>query len=129
MKTKFNSVRLLFATALLGALASFTYAASSPQQWTTFREDSQFKKLKAGEKVVYVCNECKTVSEIEITSPAMAMELCKEGATVACPSCKKVSRIVPKRKRNDPAGGTVEVSYVNDKGEECAFIAKVADKK
>lgn len=128
MKSISATIRLIFATAVLGAFASFAYAGPGPQFYETIRREAEFKKLKAGEKVVYVCNECKTVSEIPITSPAHAMELCKEGASVTCPSCKKITKVVMKRQRNDPASHT-EVVYVNDKGEECAFVAKVAEKK
>lgn len=128
MKTKFNTVRLLLATALLGAFASFAYAGPGPQYWETLRNEAQFKKLKSGDKVAYVCNECKSVSEIAIESPTATMALCKEHATVTCPVCRKKAKVVMKRQRNDPATETVLV-YTNEKGEECAFIAKVADNK
>lgn len=66
-----------------------------------------------GEKIAYVCNVCKTISEIPIPSHEHAMELCKEDATVTCPSCKKTYKIVEKEKRDDPAPHTV-VIYVNE---------------
>jgi hypothetical protein len=128
MKSKTNIFRLLFATAALGALASFAYAGPGAQYWQTLRTESEFKQLKTGEKVAFVCNECKTVSEITIESPEQAMALCKEGATVMCPSCKMKTKVVMKGKRNDTSTGS-EVVYVNDKGEECAFMAKVGEKK
>lgn len=128
MKTISNTVRLVFLTAALGVLASFAYAGPGPQYWETLRRDSQFKQLKPGEKIAYVCNECKTVSEIPIESQAHAMGLCKEGASVMCPSCKKTTKVVRKEQRNDPPTHT-EVVYVNEKGEECGFFAVVAPKK
>lgn len=128
MKSISTTIRLIFATAALGAFASFAYAGPGPQFWETQRNEAQFKQLKAGDKVAYVCNECKTVSEISIDSPAHAMGFCKEGATVTCPSCKKTTKVVRKEKRNDLPSFS-QVIYVNEKGEECAFIAKVADKK
>lgn len=121
MKT--TSVRLFLATAALGLLASFAFAGPGPQYWQTLRNRDQFKQLKAGEKVAYVCNQCQTVSEVTIESPDHAMEQCKEGATVTCPSCKAKTKVVVKRQRNDPPTRE-EVVYVNDKGEECAFFAK-----
>ena len=84
--------------------------------------------MKAGDKIAYVCNMCQTVSEVTVDSPAQAMELCKEGATLTCPMCKKKLKITTK----GPAKNRTiqsEVVYVNDKGEECMFLAKVADKK
>lgn len=128
MKTKSNPVRLILATAIFGVLASFAYAGPGPQYWETQTREAQFKALKAGEKVAFVCNVCKSVSEIPVASHEHAMELCKEGSTVTCPSCKKTTKVVRKEKRNDPSSHT-EVIYVNEKGEECAFIAKVTEKK
>jgi DNA-directed RNA polymerase subunit RPC12/RpoP len=125
---KFNLLRSLFATALLGLLASSAFAGPGPQFWQNLHDQQQFKTLKTGDKIAYVCNQCKTVSVVTVDSPEKAMELCKEGASVACPSCKMETKVVLKRQRNDPPNHT-EVSYVNEKGEECMFIAKVADTK
>ncbi|MEO7797733.1 MAG: hypothetical protein ABIY47_08420 [Opitutaceae bacterium] len=124
MKTKTKTIRLLFATAVLGAVASLVQAGPGPQYWEKLTNEAQFGQLKAGEKVAYVCNVCKTVSEIPVTSHEHAMELCKMGATVTCPSCKITTKVVMKGGRNDPSAHN-EVVYVNEKGEECAFIAKV----
>ena len=115
--------RLLFATAVLGAFASFAYAGPGPQYWESLTRKAQFDSLKAGEKVAYICTVCKTVSEVSVKSPEHAMELCKIGDTVTCPSCKKTTKVVMKGQRNDPSAHP-EVVYVNDQGEECAFIAK-----
>lgn len=125
-----SSHRLIFGTlfVLFLGLASALHAGPGPQYWESLRKKSQFEQLKKGDKVAYICNECKTVSEITVESHDHAMELCKEGASVTCPSCKKQSKIIVKRQRNDPPVRE-EVTYVNDKGEECAFIAKVPDKK
>lgn len=125
MKTKFDTIRILFATAVLGVFASFAHAGPGPQYWESVTRKAQFDQLKAGEKVAYICYVCKNVSEVPITSHEHAMELCKDGATVVCPSCQKTSKVVRKEKRNDPSSYT-EVIYVNEKGEECAFVAKLA---
>jgi hypothetical protein len=122
MNTK--SIRLVLASAAFGLLASFAHAGPGAQYWQTLNKPEQFKQLKTGDKIAYVCNECKTVSEMTIESPQQAMALCQEGAKVMCPSCKKETKVVMKRQRNDPVTRT-EVTYVNDKGQECAFIAKV----
>ena len=120
---KSNTLRLLLAAAA-GMLASIAYAGPGPQYWDTMRHDTQFKQLKTGDKVAFVCNECKTVSEITIKSPEHAMEICKEGATVVCPSCSMKTKVTMKAARNNPATEKT-VTYVNDKGEECAFMAKM----
>lgn len=127
MKTKSHILHLLFAAFALNALAVVVHAGPGPQAWETLRSEAQFKKLQGGDKVAYICNECKTVSEVAIRSPAAAMELCKEDATVTCPACKKTSKVVRKEKRNDSPLRS-EVIYVNPKGEECAFFVKVAGK-
>jgi len=128
MKTLSNSVRLIFATAVLGALASFAHAGPGSQYWQTLRSESQFKDLKVGDKIAYVCNECKTVTEVPITSHEQAMALCKDGATVLCPACKMKTKVVMKTARNDAPTHT-EVTYTNAKGEECGFFTMVMEKK
>lgn len=125
MKTKLIS--LILAVLTLGA-ASTAFAGPGPDYWQRMKTAEQFSKLKAGDKVLYVCNQCQTVTEKNIASPTEAMELCKEGASVACPSCKEKVRVVVK---GPPKNQSIarEVTYVNDKGEECFFVAKLTDKK
>lgn len=128
MKTISSKLRVLITTVALGMLASIANAGPGLQYWKSLGNESQFKQLKPGDSVVYVCNECQTLSEVKITSQEHAMGLCKQGATVTCPSCKTKTKVVIKRQRNDPATHT-EVVYVNEKGEECAFFAKAAARK
>ncbi len=84
---------------------------------------AQFKKLQPGDKVVFVCYGCKTISEIPIQSAADAESLGKEGSTVSCPVCKQVAKVIATGPANDPAGGRTVIILVNEKGEECAFLA------
>jgi hypothetical protein len=128
MKTISNTIRLLLASAALGVLTTNALAGPGLQYWKTLGQEAQIKELKAGDKIAYVCTMCKTISDVPIASKEHAMGLCKEGATVVCPSCKMKSKVVFKRQRNDPPTHT-EVTYVNEKGEECAFIAKPDAKK
>ena len=123
MKTK--TLILLLAGLFAGA-ASLVFA--TPQNWETLRQESDFKQLKPGDKIVYVCSQCQTVTEKTIGSAAEAMDHCKEGATVMCPSCKEKVKLVT---RGSPKNQTTsrEVKYVNAKGEECFFIAKVVSQK
>lgn len=123
MKTISFQLRVLVTALALGALASIANAGPGVQYWKSLGSESQFKQLKPGEPIVYVCNQCKTVSEVKIESQEHAMSLCKEGATVVCPFCKTKIKVIRKTKRNDPATHT-EVVYVNEKGEECGFYAK-----
>jgi phage FluMu protein Com len=127
MKNITNALRLLILTASMAMSASVAQAGPGIQQWKTLGNESDFNNLKAGSAVAYVCNTCKTISEMEIKSTESAMELCKEGGHVSCPSCKQVTKVVVKRARND-APTHKEISYVNDKGEACAFIAHVEKK-
>lgn len=124
MKNITIAIRRLILTAAIGLSATAVHAGSGLQHWKTLGSESQFKALKAGSTVAYVCNTCKTISEMEIKSAGSAMDLCKDGGHVTCPSCKQVTKIVLKQSRNE-APTHSEVSYVNDKGEACAFIAHV----
>jgi hypothetical protein len=123
-----NPIRILtFAGLLLGA-ASIAFAGPGPQYWETMRRESQFKQLHAGDKIAYVCKQCDTVSVQTVENTEQAMALCKEGATVTCPSCKMTYHAVqagPMSKGGTPA----DIKYVNDKGEECLFIVKLPAEK
>ncbi|MEO5714802.1 MAG: hypothetical protein ABIT37_15080 [Luteolibacter sp.] len=127
MKTISTNIRVLFATIAFGALSSFAYAGPGVQHWKTLGNESQFKELKPGMTAAFVCSKCKTISEMPIKSEEQAMTLCKEGGSVVCPSCKMVTKVVIKRERNQAPTHT-EVSYVNDKGEDCAFMVVKNDK-
>ncbi|ACB77688.1 hypothetical protein Oter_4417 [Opitutus terrae PB90-1] len=69
-------------------LTSSLHAGPGPHYWESLRKPIQSEKLKTGDKIAHVCNECKTISEITGESHDHAMELCKEGANVTCPWCK-----------------------------------------
>lgn len=124
MKTK------LTVLLLAGLLTGVTTVIAGPPTgtWQTLNKPSQFEKLKAGDNIAYVCNQCQTVTEVTVQSTAEAMEHCKEGATVTCPSCKAKVKVVVKGPPKNPAL-VREVTYVNEKGEPCLFIAKVVEKK
>lgn len=126
MKTK--SIRLLVAATALSVFASLVHAGPGFQYWQTLHNQAQFKDLKAGDKIVYVCNECKTVTEATVESPEKAMDLCKQGAKVSCPKCKMEAKVVARQKPGDPPTHT-EITYENEKGEQCMFIAKAPEKK
>lgn len=123
----FTPRHFFLGTLFLLSLGTVLRAGPGPQYWESLRRPDQFNQLKAGDKVVYVCTECKTVSEIALESGEQAMSLCKEGANVSCPSCKMKTKVIMKRQRNDPPS-KVEIVYVNEKGEECGFVAKPAAK-
>ena len=120
--------RMIVLAALIAGTASVAIAGPGPQYWQTLNKKVQFEELKPGDKIAYVCNQCKTVTEKTIESTAEAMDFCKDGAMVMCPACKAQVKVVLKKQRNDAPSHT-EVTYVNEKGEECFFIAKVADRK
>lgn len=64
MNTKSNLIRILFATATLGALASFVYAGPGPQYWTATKPVTTFSEAKAvgpDDTVTMQCKSCKTV--------------------------------------------------------------------
>lgn len=126
MKNK--PIRSLLAIGALVVLASLAYGGPGPQYWQTLRKPEEFKQLKAGDKIAYVCHQCQTVSEVTVDSPAHAMEHCKEGADVTCPQCKKKVKVVTKGPPKNPSIER-QVFYVNEKGEPCLFVAKVPEKK
>ena len=125
MKTRIIS--LILAGLTLGAAAT-AFAGPSPEYWQRMKTAEQFGKLKAGDKVLYVCNQCETVTERTIASTAEAMDHCKEGMTLTCPSCKKQVKVTYKGGRNDPPVQR-EIVYTNEKGEACFFVAYAPKKE
>lgn len=122
MKTLSTSIRLLFTAAAFGVLTSLALAGPGIGTWKTLGKTSDFSAMKSDGHAVYVCNMCKSISEMPVKSKEHAMEMCKDGASMTCPACKKVSKIVVKRARNDAPTHT-EVTYVDDNGKECGFMA------
>lgn len=128
MKNIPTTIRTLTAAAAFVALASIASAGPGIQHWKTLGKDADFKEMKPGQTVTYVCTECKTLTDMVVKSHDQAMGYCKEGATVTCPACKMQAKVVKKVRRNDPSTRT-EVTYVNKDGKECAFFARPVDKK
>jgi hypothetical protein len=125
-----NLIRIFTLAGLLLGAASIALAGPPPTFFTShaLTKPEQFQQLKPGDKIAYVCKQCNSVSVQTIENQAQAMELCKEGSTVTCPSCSSVYRVVragPMSKGGTPA----ELKYVNDKGEECLFIVKLPAEK
>jgi hypothetical protein len=125
-----NLIRIFTFAGLLLGVASIAFAGPPPG-FVTYRsltKPEQFQQLKPGDKIAYVCKECNSVSVQTIDNQEQAMELCKEGSKVTCPSCNKVYRVI-KAGPISKGGQTGELKYVNDEGEECLFIVKLpADK-
>lgn len=128
MKTISTTLRTLLTTAILGTLASFAAAGPGPQHWKTMGDESDFSKMKPESHAVYVCTMCKSISDMSGKSKEQAMEMCKDGASMTCPACKKTSKVVVKRARNDAPTHT-EVTYVDANGKECGFMAMASDKE
>jgi hypothetical protein len=124
-----NPLRLLLAALTFSAIASLSYAGPGPQHWETQRRAAQFRQLKANDKLVYVCTQCKSLCEMPVASKEHAMEMCKEGAHVSCPMCKMKVKVTTKAAKDGDPEASSEVVYVNEKGEECGFFAKPNNKK
>lgn len=118
-------LRLSACAGLILGAASFALAASTPADFQTLRTEEQFKQLKPGDKIAYVCNQCQTVTVKTIASTEEAMEHCKEGSTVMCPSCKAKVRVTTRGSSKNTTYQR-QVYYTNEKGEECFFVAKVS---
>ncbi len=122
-----NASRIFGFFGLLLGLCFVSLAAPAskqPHPATTLRTAEQFAQLKPGDKIAYVCKQCDSVQVQTIESKEQAMALCKEGEAVSCPSCQKKFKATFRGPRAK-AGKPMEVSYVNEKGEECMFVAKL----
>jgi len=115
---------LITTCVTIFALSSVTFAlppGKTGEQLPTLKKESQFKELKAGDKVMVVCKICDTVRVFDIKDPKEAMALCKEGRMVYCPVCKKKYKVtwIPPSKSGGPL-----VTVVDEKGKPCMFFVK-----
>ncbi|OHE83709.1 MAG: hypothetical protein A3G75_01185 [Verrucomicrobia bacterium RIFCSPLOWO2_12_FULL_64_8] len=119
--------KLVLAAVLFVNTAALTLAAPASKRTSTsnaLHASEDFAGLNAGDKIALVCKQCETVSVQTVASKGEAIEFCKEGAEIICPSCHKTFKVV----RHGPPGkgGThVETRIVNDKGEVCMFVVKL----
>lgn len=125
MNSKLSSI--LVAVFTIGAAVT-AWAGPGPEYWQTLRQAEQFAQLKPGDKIAYACSECKTVTVVTVQTAGQAMDHCKEGATLVCPSCKTKVKVVLKDGAAKNPSVRREVVYTNEKGEECLFVAKVVAK-
>ncbi len=128
MKTISTKIRTVLTTSVFGMFATFAAAGPGVQHWKTMGNESDFSAMKPEGHAVYVCTMCKSISDMSGKSKEEIMEMCKDGATMTCPACKKTSKVVMKRARNDAPTHT-EVTYVDENGKECGFMAMASDKE
>ena len=121
--------KLISLTGLALATTFVAFAVPPSKQTspsTPLRTTEDFAQVKPGDKLALVCKECDTVTVRTIATTDEAMEFCKEGAEIACPSCKKSFKVVRHGPRSK--GGThPETQIVNERGEECLFVTKLPD--
>jgi hypothetical protein len=128
MKQTSSPRRFICAFALFSIVASFARAGADTPNWTALRQESEFKRLTPGAKVAFVCIGCKTISPIPSKSPEETAKLGKEGANVTCPNCQMITKVIVRASRKDLYAPPV-VTYINEKGEEVAFMVTTADLK
>lgn len=120
IKTILTYILTLFT---LGALTTSLSAAPGVKgTYKTAATVKQLHSLKVGDQYALVCNHCKSVTVKEITKPEHVGDLCHEGGSIHCPSCKKKAMI----KYTGPVGkrmpSNTRVTYVNSAGQECMFM-------
>ena len=114
----------ILATLAIGT-ASLVMAGPPPGGWTkqpSLSTVEDFASLKSGDQVAQVCKMCDSISVTEIESTEQAMQFCKEGASIDCPSCKNKAKVVhsgPGNQKNKI------VRFVDDHGEACMLMTKM----
>ncbi len=81
----------------------------------------EIQSLKAGDHYALVCTECKSITVKEVADEKEVEELCHDGGSMHCDSCKKKFTI----KNVGPPGkgaSSPKVTIVNAEGKECMFI-------
>ncbi|MGB0743253.1 MAG: hypothetical protein ACPGSB_01895 [Opitutales bacterium] len=123
-------MKKLFTALILSILGVSTLATAAPRgpSWTpqrTLGTVEDFQTLKVGDTVAQVCKVCDSVSTAEIKSKEQAMQYCKDGAVLNCPSCKKKATVTVRGPR--PENPRRTVTYVDEHGKACMFLAKVSE--
>lgn len=122
-------IRTLAIAALAISTSIFSFGAPPSQRVAPalpLRTSEDFAAVKTGDKLALVCKECDTISVYTATSPEEAMEYCKEGAEITCPSCKKTFKVVRRGPRSKSTTST-EMRIMNEHGKECVFVAKLPE--
>jgi hypothetical protein len=94
MKSKYNNVRLILATAAFGVLASFAHAGPPPEGWNRTKEIKTFTEAKAvgtDATIAISCDKCKTslIREARHTGPGKGPDpMFTIGAKHTCDECK-----------------------------------------
>jgi hypothetical protein len=118
-------VALFLATFSLNS----AFAGPPPGGWNklaTLSSVEDFQGLKSGDKIAQVCKMCDSISITEVQSNEQAMQFCKEGSKLDCPSCDNVAKVV---RVGPPSKGTQNVRFVDDHGNTCMIMAKVETEK
>ncbi len=110
-------------------LASVSLLAGPPAGgWykeKTLSTAADFAALELGDQVAQVCKKCDSISVVEIQSKDQAMDFCKEGATIDCPSCGNVAKVV---RTGPPSQSPQKIEFVDEHGNACMFMAKLEPK-
>jgi hypothetical protein len=116
---------LALVTIIAIISGSSVFAGPPPGGWKGQQSLStiqDFSDLKPGDQIVKVCKMCDAVSTAEIMSEEHAMAFCKEGASMDCPSCENVAKVV---RTGPPAKGKQKVKFVDKHGNACMVMAKI----
>ena len=107
--------------------AAVSALAGPPSQFLEpLRREQPARALQPREHVVYVCRQCQpaNASPADRASAMPAMDRCREGTKVTCPSCRPHTRVVFQGLPKSPSV-VREVTYTNERGDSCIFVAQV----
>lgn len=122
MKT--TAYSLLAGLALSAAISAI---AGPPSQFLeTLRRELQARALQPAERVVYFCQQCQPggLAAAESSASMPAMNRCREGARITCPSCRAHTRVAFQGPPKSPSV-VRKVTYTNERGQPCVFVAQV----
>lgn len=119
---------MILLVGLSAAMAQSPGRGLQFRKYKSLKSVEDFESVKKGDKLVFVCDQCKSAAESTVDADEDAMAYCKEDGNVTCPMCAKTYKTVvhgppgkPSKHRN--------VTYVNQDGEECAFVATVKEEE
>ncbi len=123
------TIKTLIAAAFAIGLATSVSAAPPGKGTGVFKGAStqeEIEKLKSGDRYALVCMDCKSITVKEVADAKEVADLCHEGGTLHCDSCKKKTTI----KHSGPPGKgttTPKITMVNAEGKECMFVVPMKE--
>lgn len=121
------SKQIIAITLALGLVSSASAQRANDQPFAnkTYQKATSVEAItgmEKGSRYALVCTECDSVTIKEAGDKKELEEMCHDGGTVHCPSCKKKFTVQTSGPRPGATPAVSKVTIVNAEGKECMFV-------